>query len=258
MFQLNGFGYKSTYPKKIEINRPGGLPHYVFVYFRTPCTYVTEKEHIPCNNHFILLEPGTPHQYYSQHAPHVDDWIHFEADAKGAQLIADLQISLNKPVLFESYGTCSSLVSQLQSLDYCPSHWRRKMISAVLSALLFNLSGSSGKSNAETHKYYPVFHKIRTYIYQKPEECHQVAEMAAAAGLSISRFQHLYKDMFRQTPGTDIALSRLERAKFLLESSRLSISAIAENSGYTNETHMIRHFHKYLDTTPARYRKNFR
>jgi AraC-like DNA-binding protein len=57
------------------------------------------------------------------------------------------------------------------------------------------------------------------------------------------------------TVGEDIAKGRLKRALYLLENSDLPVAVIAQDSGYTNETHMIRHFNKYIGRSPGRYRR---
>ena len=258
MFELLAFGYQSAYPSLIDIDRPNGLPHYLFVYFRTPCVFCGRDENPSVNNHFVLLEPNAPHRYFSQSAPHIDDWIHFTATAEGTDLIAQMHIPLNRPVFLDSYSRCAGLFSQLQSLSYCKQEIRGTLSSALITALLFDLSAATAAIQNENvhHNYYKVFRDLRTSIYQKPEKGYTVRALADQVKLSMSRFQHIYKDIFHQTPGKDIALSRLARAKYLLESSSLSIAATAENCGYTNEIHMIRHFKKHLDTTPTGYRKS--
>lgn len=260
LFELIAFGYQSSYPSLIDIDRPNGLPHYIFVYFRTPCIFQERNGNSNVNNHFVLLEPNVAHRYFSQSTPHIDDWIHFGATMEGVNIITQLHIRLNSPVFLDNYSRCAGVLSQLQSLSYCNQEIKGTLASALITTLLCELSTATSINLNENvnHNYYKAFHDLRTLIYQKPERGYTVKKLAEKSQLSVSRFQHIYKDIFRQTPGKDIALSRLERAKYLLESSNLSIAVIAENCGYTNEIHMIRHFRRYLNDTPTGYRKSRR
>lgn len=49
---------------------------------------------------------------------------------------------------------------------------------------------------------------------------------------------------------------RIDYAKYILETSSLSIEQVAEISGYTNEVHFFRQFKQITGITPARYRKS--
>lgn len=257
MFTLQSCGYKATYSSGLEISRPHGAPYYVFVYYRTPCLYRLQDGDMLCQFHYVLLEPSVPHQYMSLRRPHMDDWVHFEASEEGRQLLVDLKIQRNRPVLFAAYEGIAGIVKALRSLDRYPEKHRNALSASLLAALVSGLSLAAGREGEEraTHRHFPVLSNIKTHLYQAPEETHRIEDLAAMAGLSPSRFQHLYKELLGQTPGEDIALARLERAKYLLENTGQPISSIAQSSGYTNETHMIRHFNKYVGTSPARYRR---
>lgn len=259
MFELLACGYRATYTGGLEISRESGAPYYVFVYYRTPCVYEAAEGDVPARHHYVLLEPSVAHRYRSQSAPYIDDWAHFRADVDGRKLIADLGIRPNRPVLCEHYPRMEGILQSLQNIKNRPQQWQQSLASALITSLLTGLAASpqAGEERA-THKYYPMFSEIRTRLHQMPEEKHTIEALAAGAGLSLSRFQHLYKEILGQTPGEDIALARLERAKYLLESTSLSVSSIAQNSGYSSEIHMIRHFNKYTGTSPSRFRRQRR
>ena len=130
--------------------------------------------------------------------------------------------------------------------------------SCLLAALLVSLrSAESTGFRCET-EIESSLRALRNQLYQQPEFPHSIRSLADAVGLSPSRFQHLYRNIFGHPPGAEITLSRLERARYLLENTDLPISQVADNSGFSCSTHLIRCFGKHFNTTPAQYRKNLR
>ena len=53
----------------------------------------------------------------------------------------------------------------------------------------------------------------------------------------------------------DIITSRLEKVKWLLENTSLTVAQIADKSGYSNTSHFIRQFSSRTGLTPSAYRR---
>ncbi|GMQ57511.1 hypothetical protein AN1V17_19060 [Vallitalea sediminicola] len=51
---------------------------------------------------------------------------------------------------------------------------------------------------------------------------------------------------------------KIEKAKDLLVSTKMTINQIAEEVGYNNVTSFIRRFKQLIGTTPGRYRKDYK
>lgn len=74
--------------------------------------------------------------------------------------------------------------------------------------------------------------------------------------LSLSYFQHLYKQFFDSSCQQDIINARLELAKYYLKDSDMSIRSLSDFCGYENELHFMRQFKKFIGMTPTEYREN--
>ncbi len=91
-------------------------------------------------------------------------------------------------------------------------------------------------------------------VHETPGRRVSVADAAAACALSVSRFSHL----FRSTTGTSFGQFCL-RLRVMLAAHRLlstdhTVSAIAEEAGFVDVSHLARSFARYFDCTPAQYR----
>ena len=91
--------------------------------------------------------------------------------------------------------------------------------------------------------------------------CHHLAarvtldDLAALAGLSVSRLAHLFRDQVGQTPQQFQEQQRLERARQLLELSGRSIQDIAADVGFENPFYFSLRFKRLTGQSPRDFRK---
>jgi transcriptional regulator GlxA family with amidase domain len=72
--------------------------------------------------------------------------------------------------------------------------------------------------------------------------------------LSSSRFEHLFKDGTGISPSKYITQQRLQRARWLLETTNLSIKEVMFTSGITDRRIFNRQFRKRFGKTPTELR----
>ena len=84
-----------------------------------------------------------------------------------------------------------------------------------------------------------------------------VQELAQALGLSAGFFSRAFKAAVGKAPHDYIIDRRISRARVLLESSELGLSAVALASGFASHAHMTALFQCRLGTTPSELRKTF-
>ncbi len=85
-----------------------------------------------------------------------------------------------------------------------------------------------------------------------------LTEFAQCVNLSVWRLCHIFKSDVGMPPIRYLRLLRMERAKFLLESSFLSVKEIAYQVGLNDESHFVRDFKSTYGYSPALYRSRFR
>lgn len=83
-------------------------------------------------------------------------------------------------------------------------------------------------------------------------------DLARVANLSTFRFSHLFKTDTGLPPGEFLIRLRMEKARELLASTRLSVKEIRAITGYANSSTFISHFRRYFGLSPSEYRKNAR
>lgn len=79
--------------------------------------------------------------------------------------------------------------------------------------------------------------------------------MAQMLGISRYYFIRIFKQTFGITPYQYLLQHRIERAQCLLKQSKLSLSDIAIECGFANQSHLTNHFKRQLGITPKTFRQ---
>lgn len=92
------------------------------------------------------------------------------------------------------------------------------------------------------------------YHYDQPSP---VACMMSLSGLSERSFNRRFRQATGMTPIEYVLTLRLEEAKQILETSKVSVEAVAEMVGYQDAAFFSRKFQQRVGLTPAQYRRKF-
>ena len=81
-----------------------------------------------------------------------------------------------------------------------------------------------------------------------------VQVVASAAAMSSSHFSRRFKQVFGESPHRYLYRRRIERAKWLLRTSRLPVTEICEAVGYASLGTFTRTFVRIVEETPTTHR----
>lgn len=288
MLKIRNMGYNSTHPNGINTDRPEGMDNNLLLLVKSPAYFEFTKEQLcesrralsdtnmelhsgnlpaDCKTRhpglirqyvntpaFIIYTKGAPIYYYNDDV-YINDWIAFDGP-EAAGFLESLNIPLNTLTLLSSYTELSALIRELRSEFHQTGSHHDQIIDARLKTILYKYSDIfhleirlSDKLKAHRARFY----EIRNGIYGSfPKKT--VSELAQEASLSVSYFQHIYKELFGVSVVQDIIKSRIERACYLLTVSQSSIAEVAEACGYENVEHFIRQFKEITGFTPNKYR----
>jgi transcriptional regulator of acetoin/glycerol metabolism/AraC-like DNA-binding protein len=96
--------------------------------------------------------------------------------------------------------------------------------------------------------------RVREYVDAHLGESMDLAELASIAGLSVFHFARQFKQSAGVTPHSYLVQRRVERAQDLLARTDLALSEIAAAAGFSDQSHLARHFRQMLGTTPREFR----
>lgn len=100
------------------------------------------------------------------------------------------------------------------------------------------------------------FAQVRELMDEHLAEPLGLAELAAAAGLSVSRFARRFKARTGLPPHRYLLRLRVDQAGLLLRTGAEPIADIAVRCGFSHQEHLTRVLRAHLGTTPAALRRD--
>jgi AraC-like DNA-binding protein len=96
--------------------------------------------------------------------------------------------------------------------------------------------------------------RVREYMKAHLGESIDLSMLAGVAGLSVHHFARQFKQSIGVTPHHYLTQKRVERAQEMLAQTKLSLAEIAYATGFSDQSHLARHFRHMLGTTPREFR----
>ncbi len=98
---------------------------------------------------------------------------------------------------------------------------------------------------------------VLEYIEANLDQKITLSDLATIAGVGKFYFSRLFKSSLNLTPYRYVLQRRIEKAKRLLKYSELPICDISLECGFSNQSHLAKHFRVMVGISAMNYRKSF-
>uniref|UniRef100_UPI003FF02AC6 AraC family transcriptional regulator n=1 Tax=Eubacterium sp. TaxID=142586 RepID=UPI003FF02AC6 len=217
-------------------------------------TYIKDGKHITARaGDTVILDCYKPHEYYTNDS-FESIWIHIsgansfelfeEVEKTDGNLIKCRDVNHVKKLLFRIYDSISGVnpPSELNiSLD----------IYKIFAELL---NPQSIKSKGESN-YEGSIQDVKNYIAENLNEKLTVQRLANESHMSTSHFSRVFKQQTGFSPYDYVLITRLNKAKYLLQKTEMSVSSIAYETGFNSESNFICFFTDNEGISPGKFRK---
>ena len=253
-------GYNHTHDDKFYINRPNGSGDYLFLLIKTPGIFnINNKEHPVDKNTVIIYREGTAQQYRANTDTYTDDWLHFQVEDN--VWFDSLNLPMDRLIENCSYiliNEMSQLVRDLTIENSRTGKYTAEIVNLKLKCFFMRLAELLEMRYMEqiNVSHFEVLQSIRNEIHNKPYLKWNIESISVKTNMSVSHFEHLYKQVFGVSCMSDIVSSRIDYAKYQLAKSDYKIKYIAEICGYENEVHFMRQFKQRVGLTPSQFRNS--
>ena len=93
-------------------------------------------------------------------------------------------------------------------------------------------------------------HRICEYIKSNLDQNISLEALAEMAGLSIHHFARAFKQTVGMPPHCYVLQRRVEHAQHMLRNTELPLSEIALSAGFSDQSHLARHFRRITGMSP--------
>ena len=97
--------------------------------------------------------------------------------------------------------------------------------------------------------------RVRAFIDENLHRTIHAKDLSAVAQRSRAHFSRSFKQDFGEPPHAYVVRRRLERACHLMITSSASLSEIALSAGFSDQSHLCRHFRPAFGQSPSRWRR---
>ncbi len=217
-------------------------------------TYLKNGKHITAHKgDTVILDCYRPHEYYTDDS-FESIWIHIsgsnsfelfeEIEKSNGNLIKCKDIHYVQKLLFRIYDSIKS--------DDPPSELS---ISVDIYKLFAELMNYQTTKSLGENNYEDTVQQVKEYIAEHLSDNLTVTKLAQAAHMSPSHFSRVFKQQTGFSPYDYVLTFRLNRAKFLLSNTDMTVSSIAFKTGFNSESNFIYFFTENEGISPGKFRK---
>ena len=205
-------------------------------------------------NTLVIIPPNTSYGYSQQGSEQLFYyWIHFTGSY--AQACLEKFDLFPLPFIQELPEALNPIEYQMQKMfDIFIKNepYRNAELSHCMDAILIELAKHSHTQSDEAKK---LSRSIK-YIHSHYTSDLNIPDLAAMEFLSSSRYSVLFNRIMHTSPYQYIINLRLKIACEMLRDSNLSVTQIAELSGFQSCFFFSKIFKKHIGSSPLQYRKN--
>ena len=217
-------------------------------------TYVKDSKHITARKgDTVILDCYKPHEYYTNDSLE-SVWIHIsgansidifnEIESTEGNLIKCKDIQHLRKLLFRVFDSMKGETPPTE-LNYSLDIYK------IFTELL---NPQSAKSKGEI-SYEDSVHRVKEYIAENLNENLTIKDLAKSVNMSSSHFSRVFKQQTGFSPYDYILISRLNRAKYLLQTTNMTIASVAYEVGFNSESNFIYYFTENEGISPGKFRK---
>ncbi len=204
--------------------------------------FVTPRESLSAKVGDIIFLPKACH-YEAQFFAHAEDYL-INFDTEGTFPLWTRPLKIYEDPTLSLLPLFKEIVED--DLRATPSPLRKR-------GLFYLLLGKLLADNTHTHR--DLLSKAKTLLQN---ESISIAEIAKKCCVSESGLRLLFKQSEGVSPGAYRLAAKIKQAAYLLESTVMTVSQIADRLRFFDAAYFCKVFHAHMGMTPREYRKSKR
>lgn len=217
-------------------------------------TFIKDNRHITAHTgDTVILDCYQPHEYYTNDS-FESIWVHIsgsnsfdlfqEIERTDGNIIKCRDIHHVKKLMFRIFDGISS--------DNPPTELHMSLDIYKLFSELLNPQSIRSKGE---NSYEDNIQDVKHFIMDNLNENLTVQKLADSVHMSTSHFSRVFKQQTGFSPYDYVLISRLNRAKDLLQKTDMTVASIAYEIGFNSESNFIYFFTENEGISPGKFRR---
>ena len=217
-------------------------------------TYIKDGKHTTARKgDTVILDCYKPHEYYTKES-FESIWIHIagansydiyeEIEKDDGNLVKCKDAQHLEKLIFRVFNTMKNEATA-NELNYSLDIY--KIFTELLNPQALRKKGEISCEES--------VNLVKNYIADNLNEGLTVSKLAQKVNMSSSHFSRVFKQQTGFSPYDYILISRLNRAKYLLQVTDMTVSSIAYEIGFNSESNFIYFFTENEGISPGKFRK---
>ncbi len=207
----------------------------------------------------LLIPKGVPtHWHYSGTVDFAVIYL-LEGGGSGIQNLELLAQARVAPLSFSDPlvgAAAQQLLVELHKGPGADEGFTERLAGVLLEQAFRALSSPGSRGINPRHVHFSRLQAVLNFVHDNPAGNLSVSNLAALADVSQAHFCRIFRDAMGVPPHRYVLATRMDLARKLLAQSSMPISRIAEETGFSSQSHLTASFRSAHSTTPAEYRSN--
>jgi AraC-like DNA-binding protein len=252
--QINGLALKEIMKPCWNL-RKSGNSDYLILYFYGPVLFqLRDGEYEEIQNKWIILSPGTTHNYGSHEGNWSHSWLHLSGSFP-KELLHEQKIPVNCLIDMDDSHIFEDLLIRLHEEIYFNLNPEIQILSNELQSAFMRISRYIGQSSCQTIVPDPVcgIKQILDYNYRSS---HSLKSLSELSGYSAPYLCEKFSQYYKYPPIEYLIRRRISISKLFLKNTDWRISEICAKTGYDDLYYFSRLFKNRVGMSPSQYRKS--